>query len=66
MVQLPAESWQILVGNMGFVRAAQYLAVALFSMACILLCNSTVRVHDSQAYRKMEVTKECTSHISEL
>ena len=28
----------------------------LISMACILLCSSAVRVHDSQAYRKMDVT----------
>ena len=27
-------------------------------MACILFWNSAVRVHDSQAYRKMDVTKE--------
>ena len=27
-------------------------------MACILLCSSAVRVHDSQAYRKMDVTKD--------
>ena len=30
----------------------------LISMACIHLCHSAVRVHDSQAYRKMDVTKE--------
>ena len=34
-------------------------------MACILLC-SAVRVHDSQAYRKMDVTRERISHILEL
>ena len=28
----------------------------LISMACILLWSSAVRVHDSQAYRKMDVT----------
>ena len=27
-------------------------------MACILLWSSAVRVHDSQAYRKMDVTRE--------
>ena len=27
-------------------------------MACILLWSSGVRVHDSQAYRKMNVTRE--------
>ena len=30
----------------------------LISMACILLWSSAVRVHDSQAYRKMDVTRE--------
>ena len=35
-------------------------------MACILLWSSAVRVHDSQAYRKMDVTRERISHISEL
>ena len=35
-------------------------------MACILLWNSAVRVHDSQAYRKMDVTRERISRILEL
>ena len=35
-------------------------------MACILLLSSAVRVHDSQAYRNMDVTKERISHILEL
>ena len=35
-------------------------------MACILLWSSAVRVHDSQAYRKMDVTRECISRILEL
>ena len=35
-------------------------------MACILLWSSAVRVHDSQAYRKMDVTREYISHILEL
>ena len=35
-------------------------------MACILLWSSAVRVHDSQAYRKMDVTKEHISRILEL
>ena len=32
-------------------------------MACILLWSSAVRVHDSQAYRKMDVTRERISRI---
>ena len=35
-------------------------------MACILLCSSAVRVHDSQAYRKMDVTREHISCILEM
>ena len=35
-------------------------------MVCILLWSSAVRVHDSQAYRKMDVTKERISRILEL
>ena len=35
-------------------------------MACVLLCGSAVRVHDSQAYRKMEVIRERISRILEL
>ena len=35
-------------------------------MACILLRGSAVRVHDSKAYRKMDVTREHISCISEL
>ena len=30
-------------------------------MACILLMSSAVRVHDSQAYRKMDVKREYLS-----
>ena len=33
-------------------------------MACILLWSSAVRVHDLQAYRKMDVTRERISHQS--
>ena len=35
-------------------------------MAYILPWSSAVRVHDSQAYRKMDVTKERISRILEL
>ena len=35
-------------------------------MAIILLWSSAVRVHDSQAYRKMDVTRERISRILEL
>ena len=35
-------------------------------MVRILLCSSAVRVHDSQAYRKMDVTRERISRSLEL
>ena len=35
-------------------------------MAYILLWNSAVRVHDSQAYRKMDVTRKHITCILEL
>ena len=35
-------------------------------MARILLCSCAVRVHDSQAYRNLNVTRECISRILEL
>ena len=35
-------------------------------MACILLWSSALRVHYSQAYRRMVVTRECISRILEL
>ena len=38
----------------------------IISMACILLRSSAVRVHDTQTYRKMDVTRECIRCILEL
>ena len=35
-------------------------------MSCILLWSSAVRVHDLQAYRKMDMTRERISRILEL
>ena len=35
-------------------------------MACILLWSSAVRVHDSQAYRKIDVIRERIGRILEL
>ena len=35
-------------------------------MACILLWSSAARIYDSQAYRKMDVTREHISRILEL
>ena len=36
----------------------------LISLACFLLWSSAVRVHDSPAYRKMDVTRERISRIT--
>ena len=56
-----------LVGNMVFVyEVHSILRLHLISMACILLWSSAVRVHDSQAYRKVDVTRERISRILEL
>ena len=38
----------------------------LISMACILLCCSAVRAYGSQAYRKMDATRERISRILKL
>ena len=38
----------------------------LISMACILLSVSAVSVQDSQAYKNMDMTRECISLIFEL
>ena len=35
-------------------------------MACSLFWSTAVRVHDSQAYRKIDVTRECIRSILEL
>ena len=38
----------------------------LISMACILLSNSAVSVHDSHVYKKIDMTNELISLIFEL
>ena len=38
----------------------------LISMVCILLWSSAVRVHGSQAYRNIDLTRECISRFLEL
>ena len=38
----------------------------LISVVCIFFSNSAVRVHVSQAYRKVEMTKDCFSLILKL
>ena len=35
-------------------------------MACILLLSSALKVHDTQAIKKMDVTKERISRVLEL
>ena len=56
---------EFLVDNMVFVRDAQSLAVAPHFHGLYSSLESAVSwVHDSQAYRKMDVTRERISHIS--
>ena len=58
---LPDSAPHFLICNM-----PKSLRKHLISVACIFLSNSAVRVHDSQANRKIEMTKECISLILEL
>ena len=59
-----------LVGNMFFFlflyEMRSTLRKHLISMAFIFLWSSVVRVHDSNAYRKMDVTRERISRILDL
>ena len=55
-----------LVGNIVFVWGALCLAINLIFIACILPCSSAMRVDDSQACSKMDVTREHISRIFEL
>ena len=55
-----------LVANMVLYEMCSILRWYLISMACILLWSSAMRVHDSQVYGKMDVTRERISHILEL
>ena len=49
-----------------FCEMCRIVQLHLISVACILLWSSAVRVHDSQAYRKMDVARERISRILEL
>ena len=68
MVRVLAGSWHehFFVGNIVLYEMCSILQLHLSSMACIVLWSSAVRVHDSQAYRKMDVTRERISRIVEL
>ena len=59
-------SKDFLVGNMVFVWDVWYLVVAPHFHGLFLLWSSAVRVNDSQAYRKMDVTRVRISRILEL
>ena len=56
----------VLFGKWSFYRMRSILQKHLISMACFLLCNSAVRVHDSQVYRKMDVIREHIRRSLEL
>ena len=68
VVRLPAGSWHktSLLLTWSLYEMLSILRQHLISMACILLWSSAVRVHDSQANRKMDVTRERISRILEL
>ena len=51
-----AQTFSLVIWSLYEMRSI--LQQHLISMACILLWSSAVRVHDSQAYRKMDVTRE--------
>ena len=59
-------AWTSLLVTWSLYEVQSILQQHLISMACTLLCSSAVRVHESQALRKMDVTRECISHILEL
>ena len=59
-------AWTSLLVTWSLCEMSSILQQHLISMACILLWSSAVRVHDSQAYGKMDVTRERISHILEL
>ena len=59
-------AWTSSLVTWSLYKMGNILQERLISMACILHRSSAVRVHDSQAYRKMDVTRECISCILEL
>ena len=66
VVRLVAESWHGLpCWQHGLYMRCVVSCGSTSGMACVLLWSSAVRVHDSQACRKMAVTRERISHILE-
>ena len=69
VVRLPSGSWHGLPRwwqNLWLYEMRSILRKHLSSMVFILLWSSAVKVHDSQAYKKMDVTRERISRIFEL
>ena len=59
VVRLAAESWHGLPRWQHGLYMRCFVSCGSTSyMACVLLWSSAVRVYDSQAYRKMDVTRE--------
>ena len=58
-------AWTSLLVTWSLYEMHSILRQHVISMACILLWKSAVRVRDSQAYRKIDVTRECISRILE-
>ena len=59
-------AWTSSLVTWSLYEMCSILRYHLISMACILLWSSAMRVHDSQACRKMDVTREHISHVLEL
>ena len=55
-----------LLARLSLHKMCSILQRHFISTVCSLLCSSAVRIHDSEAYRKMDVTRERISHIMEL
>ena len=67
MAQLPAGSWHRLPHwSHGFCMRCIVSCGSTSFPWLVFIWNSAVRVQDSQAYRKMDVTRECISCILEL
>ena len=59
-------SANLLIGNVSLQEIFSDLRYHLISRACILFSNSAVKVHDSQANRNTEMTRERISFTFDL
>ena len=68
VIQLPVGSWHGLPRwwHGLYMRCVVSCVSTSFPWLVFFFWSSAVRVHDSQAYRKMDATRECVSRILEL